>query len=43
MSLLINSKENQIAYIENKKGQREGTLSYSESQDGSDCIELEDN
>jgi hypothetical protein len=42
MSLLINSKKNQIAYIANKKGQREGTLSFTESQDGSDSVELED-
>jgi len=42
MSLLIDSNENQIAYIENKKGKREGTLSYTESGKGTESIELED-
>lgn len=44
MSLLIDAKDNQIAYIENKKGQREGTLSYSDSAKDGECdhIELED-
>lgn len=42
MSLLINSNENQIAFITNRRGQREGTLSFTESQDGIDSMELED-
>ena len=42
MSLEINSKENQIAYIENAKGKKEGSLSYSESSEGDPCVELED-
>jgi type II secretory pathway predicted ATPase ExeA len=43
MSLLINEEENQFAYIENTQGRRQGTLSYSESTDGDENIELEDN
>lgn len=42
MSLEINAKDNQIAYIENAQGRREGTLSYSESTDGESSTELED-
>lgn len=42
MSLMLNAKDNQIAFIANEKGKREGTLSFSESQDGDDSIELED-
>lgn len=42
MSLLINAKENQIANIENEKGKKEGSLSFSESTTGEPNIELED-
>lgn len=44
MSLILNEKTNVFAYIENKKGQREGTISYSETekQDCCDHIELDD-
>lgn len=42
MSLEINSKENQIAYVENAQGKREGSISYSDTDKGSDHIELED-
>jgi hypothetical protein len=44
MSLIINAKENQFAYVENEKGQREGSVSYTDSDKGekSDNIKLED-
>lgn len=42
MSLLINSNQDQIAYITNRNGVREGTLSFIESQDGIDSIELDE-
>jgi len=42
MSLLINSKENQFAYIENEKGKREGSITYVDSNKNEDCMELED-
>jgi hypothetical protein len=42
MSLLINSKENQFAYIENEKGKREGSITYVDSNTNEDCMELED-
>lgn len=44
MSLIINAKENQFAYVENENGQREGSVSYTDSDKGekSDNIELED-
>lgn len=42
MSLIINSKENQFAYVENAQGKKEGSVSYSESKEGEDTIELED-
>ena len=42
MSLLINSKENQFAYIENEKGKREGSITYVDSNANENCMELED-
>ena len=42
MSLLIDAKENQFAYIENEKGKREGSLTYVDSKENEDCMELED-
>lgn len=42
MSLLINETQDQFAYVENEKGQREGSVSYSDSDKGSDSVELED-
>jgi len=42
MSLVINSKSNQFAYIDNAQGKREGTLSFRESTSGEDTVELED-
>ena len=42
MSLLINSKENQFAYIENEKDRREGSVTYVDSKENEDYMELED-
>jgi len=44
MSLILNQKTNVFAYIENKKGQREGTISINQSDagDGCDHVELDD-
>ena len=42
MSLLIDAKENQFAYIENEKGRREGSLIYVDSKANEECMELED-
>ena len=42
MSLLINSKANQFAYIENEKGKREGSITYVDSSKNEDRMELED-
>ena len=42
MSLLIDAKENQFAYIENEKGKREGSITYVDSNKNEDCMELED-
>lgn len=41
MSLIFNGKDDHFAYVENEKGRREGTLSYTDSDEGSDCVELE--
>lgn len=42
MSLIINATNDQFAYVENEKGQREGSVAYSDSDKGSESVELED-
>jgi hypothetical protein len=42
MSLIINAKGDQFAYVNNAQDKREGTVSFSESTDGDNIIELED-
>jgi len=42
MSLIINAKNDQFAYVENAEGKKEGSISFSDSESGTDHVELED-
>jgi hypothetical protein len=42
MSLTFNAKDNQIAYVLNSKGEKEASVSLTDSVDGQEEIELED-
>lgn len=41
MSLLFNEKSNVFAYVQNQKGNQEGTVSYLESVKGESCDQVE--